>query len=151
VPTASLAAANSAQGKEAAGPALPLPPPDFAAGSGAGAALAAPPLPAEWPDPRGLVPPPPSPLRPVLLPQHAPLMTHTRVFNGHDAQFTERLASYFFLRDDARFGGWPAYLERPEDFVRFCCHLHLTETLAARGGAGEARVLWRWPLRRYER
>jgi hypothetical protein len=29
--------------------------------------------------------------------------------------------------------------------------LHLTETLAARGGAGEARVLWRWPIRRYER
>ena len=50
-----------------------------------------------------------------------------------------------------RFGGWPAYLERPSDFVRFCCYLHVTETLAARGGTGDARVVYRWPIRRYER
>ena len=115
------------------------------------AALAAPPLPAEWPDPRGFIPLPPSQQRPALRPQHAPIITHTRTFNGHDAKFTERLATFFYLRDDARFGGWPAYLERPEDFVRFCCYLHLTETLAARGGAGDTRVLWRWPIGRYER
>ncbi len=138
-------------------PERPSPPPDVedAANPSAGklsdiAAAQAPHLPADWPDPRGFIPLPPAAERPALRPQHAPLITHTRIFNGHDSRFTEKLATYFYLRDDARFGGWPAYLERPEDFVRFCCYLHLTESLAARGGAGEARVLWRWPIRRYQ-
>ena len=78
-------------------------------------------------------------------------MTHTRIYHGQDAKFTERLSTYYYLRDDARFGGWPAYLERPSDFIRFCCYLHVTETLAARGGTGDARVVYRWPIRRYER
>ena len=105
-------------------------------------------LPADWPDPRGFVPPPPSPVRPALRPQHEPIITHTRIYHGHDTQLTERLEAYFYFRDDARFGGWSGYLQRPEDFLRFCCHLHVTETLAARGGAGEGRVLWRWPISR---
>ena len=86
-----------------------------------------------------------------MRPQHDPLITHTRIYHGQDAEFTEKLASYYYFRDDARFGGWAAYLQRPDDFVRFCCYLHVTETLAARGGAGEARVVWRWPIGRYER
>jgi hypothetical protein len=113
--------------------------------------LAGAPLPPDWPDPAGFIPLPPSPERPPPRPQLEPVMTHTRVYHGQDAKFTERLATYYYLRDDARFGGWPAYLERPGDFVRFCCYLHVTETLAARGGTGDARVLWRWPIRRYER
>jgi hypothetical protein len=32
--------------------------------------------------------------------------------------------------------------------VRFCCHLHVTETLAARGGAGRTQVMVRWPISR---
>lgn len=108
-------------------------------------------LPADWPDPRGFVPPPPSPVRPAPRPQYDPIITHTRIFHGHDAEFTQRLENYFYFRDDARFGGYEGYLQRPEDFTRFCCHLHLTETLAARGGAGESRIVYRWPLRRYER
>jgi hypothetical protein len=115
------------------------------------ASLAAPQLPADWPDPRGFIPPPPAAGRPTLRPQHAPIITHTRIYHGHDQKFTERLATYYYLRDDARFGGWKGYLERPDDFVRFACYLHVTETLAARGGAGDARVLWRWPISRYER
>jgi hypothetical protein len=150
---------DSPQALEASPLSPPVPPADASAGAASkpgavasSAAAAAPPqLPADWPDPRGFIPPPPSELRPTLRPQHAPLITHTRMFNGHDAKFTERLATFYYLRDDARFGGWPAYLERPEDFVRFCCYLHLTETLAARGGAGDTRVLWRWPIGRYER
>jgi hypothetical protein len=113
--------------------------------------LAGAPLPADWPDPRGFVPPPPSPERPTPRPQHDPIITHTRIYHGQDAEFTQRLASYFYFRDDARFGGWQGYLQRPSDFIRFCCHLHVTETLAARGGAGESRVVWRWPIGRYER
>ena len=42
-------------------------------------------------------------------------------------------------------GGWQGYLERSDDFIRFCCHMHISEMLSARGGAGETRVVWRWP------
>jgi hypothetical protein len=124
--------------------------------SGAGGDIAppvapGPKLPPDWPDPRGFLPPAPQPERPPLRPQQDPIITHTRIYNGQDAKFTERLATYYYLRDDARFGGWTGYLQRPDDFIRFSCYLHLTETLAARGGAGDSRVLWRWPIRRYER
>jgi hypothetical protein len=108
-------------------------------------------LPANWPDPRGFVPAAPSPIRPPLLPQGGPVISHTRLFDGRDSDFTAQLEQYFDQSDDARFGGWQGYLQRPEDFVRFCCRLHVTETLAARGGAGETRVIVRWPIGRYER
>ena len=101
-----------------------------------------------WPDPRGFVPLAPAPNLPALRPQYEPIITHTRLYHGQDGEFTQRLEAYYESRDDARFGGWQTYLQRPADFVRFCCYLHVTETLAARGGAGEARVLWRWPISR---
>ena len=89
-------------------------------------------LPDDWPDPRGFIPDSPSIQRPPLIVQHEPIISHMTTFNGHDEDFTERLADYFYFRDDARFGGWQAYLQRSEDFIRFCCHLHLSETLVAR-------------------
>jgi hypothetical protein len=101
-------------------------------------------LPADWPDERGFIPPPPSPQRPACCPTNGPVMTHTRIYHGADSQFTEALASYYFFRDDARFGGWQNYLQRSDDFIRFCCHLHIAEMLSARGGAGETRVVWQW-------
>jgi hypothetical protein len=72
-------------------------------------------------------------------------------FNGHDEDFTEQLANYVYFRDDARFGGWQNYLQRSEDFIRFCCHLHLSETLVARGGQDKSRLILRWPVDRYTR
>jgi hypothetical protein len=91
-------------------------------------------LPPDWPDPSGFVPPGPSSVRPPLVVNHGPIMTHTRVFHGHDPEFTTALAAYVDFRDDARFGGWRAYLTRSDDFIRFCCHLHIVEMLGARGG-----------------
>ena len=111
----------------------------------------APELPADWPDPRGFLPPVPTPFPAECLPQSSPILSLTRLYHGNDAQFTEQLANYYYFRDDARFGGWQSYLQRSEDFIRFCCHLHVTELLAARGGAGKTRVVWRWPIGRYER
>ena len=111
----------------------------------------APQLPADWPDPRGFVPPPPTAERPPARPQHEPVLSHTRLYHGNDAEFTKRLANYFYFRDDARFGDWQGYLQRSDDFMRFCCHLHVTEMLAARGGGGKTRVVWRWPIGRYDR
>src|SRR5262245_34748078 len=75
----------------------PLPAPKNAgephAAGGDIAPLPAPHLPADWPDPRGFIPAPPSHDRPTLRPQHAPIITHTRIYHGHDQRFTERLAT----------------------------------------------------------
>ncbi len=106
-------------------------------------------LPPDWPDPRGFIPPPPQPERPQPRPQGRPIITHTRLYDGASLELTERLARYYDFQDDARFGGWEGYLQRSEDFIRFCCYLHITETLGARGGAGKSQVLWRWPIGRY--
>jgi len=102
-------------------------------------------LPPDWPDERGFIPPPPGPVRPPCVPNDGPVMTHTRIYHGSDSEFTAALASYYYFRDDARFGGWQNYLQRSDDFIRFCCHMHISEMLSARGGAGETRVVWRWP------
>ncbi len=106
--------------------------------------------PQAWPDPQGFVPPPPNDKPPACTPHRGPVMSLVRTYNGHDADFTKQLANYYRFRDDARFGGWQAYLQRKEDFMRFCCYLHVTEMLAARGGTGETRVVWRWPFSRYQ-
>ncbi len=101
-------------------------------------------LPPEWPDARGFTPPGPLSARPTAKPFDGPVMTHTRVFRGSDTEFTAALASYVGFKDDARFGGWKSYLDRSDDFIRFCCHLHITEMLSARGGGGESRVVRQW-------
>lgn len=100
-------------------------------------------LPDDWPDPRGLIPPPPQRTPPQLIPSNDPVLTHTRVFKGDDGDFTAALQSYAGQRNDARFGGWQTYLERSDDFIRFCCRMHIWEMLTARGGAGKSQVVWR--------
>ena len=57
-------------------------------------------------------------------------------------EFTEALQSYHYFVDDARFGGWQNYLQRSDDFIRFCCHMHIWEMLSAprRGGRNPSRV-----------
>ncbi len=101
-----------------------------------------------WPDPGGFTPPPPSCVRPACIPCNKPVMTHTQIYRGTDPAFTQALEGYFHFSDDARFGGWQAYLQRSDDLINFCCHLHISEMLSARGGAGETRVVWRWSDRR---
>jgi hypothetical protein len=108
-------------------------------------------LPTSWPDPEGFIPAPPRAARPPLIAQYEPVISHMKAYNGSDEDFTESLEEYFYFRDDARFGGWQAYLQRSEDFIRFCCHRHVVETLAARGGQLESRLILRWPISRYER
>lgn len=139
VPATAPTAASAAAAASLAAPAA-------ATAAIAGTVPGSPPgMPANWPDPRGFIPPPPSPQPPACLPSDAPVLRHTQTFNGHDSEFTEGLSSYYFFRDDARFGGWQSYLQRSDDFIRFCCHEHIWAMLSARGGAGETRVVWRWP------
>jgi hypothetical protein len=105
-------------------------------------------LPPDWPDPRGFEPPPPSSCRPPLRETNEPVMTHVRLYVGNDSQVTSALQTYVYFRDEARFGGWQSYLQRSDDYIRFCCHMHIAEMLTARGGAGQTRVVWRWPTGR---
>lgn len=105
-------------------------------------------LPPDWPDPRGFQPRGPSTVPPQPKESAEPVLRHTKTYNGNDQDVTTALASYVYFRDDARFGGWQGYLQRSDDFIRFCCHMHIAEMLTARGGAGQTRVVWRWPTRR---
>lgn len=127
---------------------LPAPLPPLA--GTADAAGGAPPslLPSQWPDPRGFTPPPPSVCPPPLRESNLPVLKHVKLYRGTDPQFTTALQSYVYFRDEARFGGWQSYLQRSDDFIRFCCHLHIAEMLTARGGAGESRVVIRKPTGR---
>jgi hypothetical protein len=102
-------------------------------------------LPRDWPDPRGFIPPGPRPTPPPYQPSNEAVLRHVRIYNGNDEDFTAALSNYYALRDEARFGGWQSYLQRSDDFIRFCCHMHISEMLTARGGAGESKVVWRWP------
>jgi hypothetical protein len=141
-------AATHGSAQVAGGPSAALPGPIVQPSSGQPPVACLPPgpgLPPDWPDARGLIPPPPSCRPPLGRPVDSPVLSHTRTYNAHDMDFTESLASYYFFRDDARMGGWQAYLQRSDDFIRFCCHRHISEMLSARGGAGETRVVWRWP------
>jgi hypothetical protein len=106
-------------------------------------------LPADWPEPTDLIPDPPSPVRPIAKINHEPVLSHTKLYCGDDSYFTNRLADHVETGDDARPGGWQGYLKRSDDFIRFCCHLHVTEMLESRGGRDQSDLILRWPLSRY--
>ncbi|UUO06577.1 hypothetical protein M4951_24945 [Blastopirellula sp. J2-11] len=101
-------------------------------------------LPAGWPDPRGFVPPPPSIQRPPLLPYDGPIISQIRSYDENDSDLTALAEAHYDFIDDARLGGWQGYLDRSEDFIRFCCYTHITEMLSLRGGAGKSKVALRW-------
>ncbi len=106
-------------------------------------------LPQHWPNPTDLIPDPPSPERPLMIVNHEPILSHTRIYRGDDPYFTERLANHIESSDDARPASWQGYLKRSDDFIHFCCHLHITEMLESRGGREESDLIFRWPLSRY--
>ena len=63
------------------------------------------------------------------------------MYDGKDSDLTTALSNYFYFVDDARFGGWQAYLQRSDDFIRFCCYRSITEMLAARARRGSSIAL----------
>ncbi|RIK85203.1 MAG: hypothetical protein DCC67_04300 [Planctomycetota bacterium] len=83
--------------------------------------------------------------RPPCIPYNGPVLTHTKIYHGNDAYVTDALRGYVSFRDEHRFGGWKSYLSRTDDYIRFCCHMHISEMLSARGGSRKTRVVWRWP------
>lgn len=129
----------------------PIPPQEFEEKIGTDdLALGVDGLPPDWPDPRGFIPQPPSPDRPDYRPHDGPVMQLVRQYDGANNDFTTKLQSYYYFRDDGRVGGWKRYLDRKHDFMQFCCYLHITEMLTARGGGSETRLVLRWPFSRYE-
>jgi len=105
-------------------------------------------LPDNWPSPSGFIPASPTKTPVDCVPFDGPIITHVRVFHAGDADFMTALENYFHFQNDVRFGGHQAYLQRSDDFIRFSCHLHITQMLAARGGADETRLVLRWPIGR---
>ena len=73
-----------------------------------------------------------------------PLMSYSRIFDGADANLTAELRDYVELNGDLRSGGWEAYLQRSEDFIRFACHQMIAEMLTLHGGEGKRRVVFKW-------
>ena len=102
-------------------------------------------LPMNWPDESCFSPLPPQANRPACIPYHGPVMSHTSIYRGTDPDVTDALKGYVYYKDDVRRGDWESYLQRSDDFIRFCCHKHIAEMLAARGGSRKTRVVWRWP------
>ena len=79
------------------------------------------------------------------VPSTEPVLKHVAVYQGNDPRVVQALKNYYALRKEARFGDWMGYLQRSDDFIRFCCRLHIYEMLTARGGAGKTQVVWQWP------
>jgi len=105
-------------------------------------------LPTDWPDPSGLIPDGPKPHRPPMVPYQGPVISQIRSYSENDGEFTSKAEKYYFFLDDARNGGWQGFLDRSDDFIRFCCYSHITEMLSLRGGAGESQLAIRWDERR---
>ncbi|MCC9644655.1 hypothetical protein LOC71_20465 [Rhodopirellula sp. JC740] len=107
------------------------------------------PLPPAWPNPTDLIPDAPAMSPPPMISQHDPVLSHTRLYRGDDPYFTQRLADYVETGDDARGSSWQGYIKRSDDFIRFCCHLHIVEMLESRGGRDQSDLILRWPVSRY--
>lgn len=98
-------------------------------------------LPADWPDPQGFIPPAPMAKRPPRRIYRGPLIEQVRQYDAADTDLLTKLQTYYHWQQDTRTGGWRGYLQRSEDFTRFCCYLHLSEMLAARGGVDQSALV----------
>lgn len=76
-----------------------------------------------------------------------PVMAYSRFFDGADADLVAELRDYVELNGDLRKGGWEAYLQRSDDFIRFVCHRMIEEMLTLHGGEGKRRIVVK--LRKY--
>lgn len=63
-----------------------------------------------------------------------PLMSYTRMFHGLDPELQNAIKAYVIYSGDLRSGGWEAYLQRSDDFLKFTAHQMIVEMLALHGG-----------------
>jgi len=99
----------------------------------------------DWPDPRGFIPEGPQPERPVGTKKNeGPIISWINVYNGNDSEFMQALDDYNLLfRDDKRLSGRQTILANRNEFIPFCCRMHIWEIFSARGGAGPAEKVSR--------
>ena len=71
-----------------------------------------------------------------------PVMSYTRIFDGSDAKLVANLRDFVELSGDQRSGGWEGYLQRSDDFIRFCSHRMIVEMLQLHGGETYRRVVF---------
>ncbi|MCL2006367.1 MAG: hypothetical protein FWG73_09470 [Planctomycetaceae bacterium] len=102
-------------------------------------------LPGDWPDPRGLIPEGPKAERTVGQDKNeGPIISWINVYNGNDSEFMQALDDYVLLfRDDKRLSGKQTILSNRNEFIPFCCRMHIWEIFSARGGAGPAQKIMR--------
>ncbi|MCL2710654.1 MAG: hypothetical protein FWE95_07220 [Planctomycetaceae bacterium] len=102
-------------------------------------------LPHDWPDPRGFIPEGPQPERTIgKTKNEGPVISWINVYNGNDSEFMQALEDYDFLfRDDKRLNGKQTILSNRNEFIAFCCRMHIWEIFSARGGAGPAEKVSR--------
>lgn len=75
--------------------------------------------------------------REIFEPQ--PIMSYTRIFDGSDDKLVAVLRDYVELSGDQRSGGWEGYLQRSDDFLRFCMHRMIVEMIQLHGGETNRR------------
>ncbi len=106
-------------------------------------------LPEDWPDPRGFIPEGPKAEKPKeKIRNDGPIITKTSFYEGNESEFMQALQDYDYLfRDDKRIAGSQSILMNRNEFIRFCCRLHIWEIFTARGGAGQAeKVVRQWKI-----
>lgn len=106
-------------------------------------------LPEDWPDPRGFIPEGPKAEKPKeRIRNDGPIISHIAIYEGNDKDFMQALQDYDFLfRDDKRVAGNQSMLLNRDEFIRFCCRMHIWEIFTARGGAGPAeKVVRQWKI-----
>lgn len=102
-------------------------------------------IPADWPDAKGFTPAGPESSPPAVREHRGPLMELVRQYDAADSETLALLRTHHLWQEEIRPGGWRGKLIRSDDYIRFCCHLHIAELLAARGGVDQSSVAIRLP------
>ncbi len=93
----------------------------------------------------------PIPLDPALLDQPGtiveferdhtkPVMSYTKIFDGKSEEIVSLLRDYVEIQGDKRSGGWEGYMQRTDDYIKFCCHVMIVDMLSLHGGALKTKV-----------
>jgi hypothetical protein len=71
-----------------------------------------------------------------------PIMSYTRIFDGSDSALVANLRDYVELSGDQRSGGWEGYLQRSDDYIRYCMHRMIVEMIQLHGGETRRKVVF---------
>jgi hypothetical protein len=69
-----------------------------------------------------------------------PVMSYTNIFDGKNENVVQLLRDYVEIQGDKRSGGWEGYMQRTDDYIKFCCHMMIVDMLSLHGGALRTKV-----------